>query len=65
MKEKRIFRIGQNYFWACNGRKITNCWWVSLGRSATAVMGLSNGSEVKVVFVDPPAGRCPHCGEKL
>jgi hypothetical protein len=63
---KKVFPIKFSYFWACNGRRINDVWYVdqTLGNK-WAWMYRMDGSRVKVEFVEPPAGRCPHCGEKI
>lgn len=63
---KKVFQIKYNYYWACNGQRIHDAWYIDgLVGSKKATLYRLNGDPVKIRFVEPPAGRCPHCGEKI
>lgn len=65
MKAKKVFRVRSRAFWACNGQEIRDVAWIEYGQSDDhRLKRLDLGKPIKIEFVDPPPGRCPHCGEK-
>lgn len=62
---KKVFQIKGNYYWACNGQRVRNVWYVEhmLG-SRLAWMTRSDNTRTRIEIVDPPPGRCPNCGTK-
>ncbi len=61
---KKVFRIRQRLFYACNGREIRNCHYVEYVGSKVYLSPV-DGDRYQIELVKPPPGRCPHCGEKL
>ena len=61
---KKVFLIKYNYYWACNGKRIRN---VHYREWAGGKLWLKRfgQSRIQIEMTEPPAGRCPHCGEKL
>ena len=64
MKTKKVYEIGSHLFWASNSQEVLKVhyrewdgdkvWLNRFGRP-----------RIQIEMVEPPAGRCPHCGEKL
>ena len=61
---KKVFRIAGRYFWAVNGHPILDVRWVEW-QGEKMWMKRSDQDRLRIEIVDPPEGRCPHCGEKL
>lgn len=61
---KRVFRIAGRFFWAVNGHPIRGVWYVEW-QGDKMWMKRFDIPRFRIEVVDPPEGRCPHCGEKL
>ena len=63
---KKVFWINHRLFWACNGQRIRGLWHADFTvGSKKAWLKQFDRPRIQVEIVKPPAGRCPHCGEKL
>lgn len=62
---KKVFRVRDRIFWACNGQAIRDVAFIEWGQKDTYWMKrLSHPKMIRIEFVDLPADRCRHCGEK-
>lgn len=61
---KKVFRIKYRYYWACNGQLIRNMYYTERIGSKLWMTRFKH-PRIQIEMVKPPAGRCPHCGEKL
>lgn len=62
---KQVFRIGRRVFWRSNGMEIRYLWYLEYKEDGHVIMHRFNKRPLRVEMVDPPSGRCPHCGGKL
>ena len=61
---KKVYAIKYNLYWACNGQRIRNYYyreWIG----GKVWLKRFDQPCIQIEMVKPPAGRCPHCGEKL
>ena len=61
---KKVFQIQFNLYWACNGQRIHNVHYREWD-GEKAWLYRFDKPRIRIEMVAPPAGRCPHCGEKL
>ncbi len=63
---KKVFQIKYDYYWASNGQRIRKMWYAehTVG-SKEAWLYRLDGPRIRIEMVEPPPGRCPHCGEKI
>ena len=62
---KKVFKIGYQFFWACNGQRVRRVIYSEQDADGRLWLRRHGKYRMQIEMVAPPSGRCPHCGKKL